>query len=309
MSFLIFALTYPFIWLLSKLPMWFLYLISDFFFFLIHYVFGYRKKVVESNLRMAFPQKSNAEIKSLSKKFSRHFTDLIMESVKAFSMSEKSMRKRYVYKNISLINELAQKGKSIVLTGSHQANWEWSFGLPMFAKLNCYGTYTKIQNPYFEKVIKSSRKKFGYDGTVTTLFNKSVNDRVKKNIQSLYILLSDQSPQVEKTKYWANFFNIKVPVHTGAEILAKKHNFVVVNMNITKKKRGYYEAEFQLITETPNKLKDFEITDRYLQITTQHITKQPEFYLWSHKRFKHKDRYDEWHKKQTLKSSHIPQSV
>ncbi|MDY0781491.1 lysophospholipid acyltransferase family protein [Tenacibaculum sp. IB213877] len=300
MQFITFIVTYPFIWLLSLLPMRILYLISDFFFFILYYVVGYRKKVVYNNIQLAFPEKSDIEIKNITKKFFKHFTDLIFESIKSFTISKNEMQKRYVYKNIDVINTLAKQGRSIALMGSHHNNWELSFGLPLVANIACYGAYTKIQNKYFEKVIKSSRMRFGYDGVYTTIFTKTIQERVKNNIQSLYILLSDQSPQLRKTRHWATFLNNFVPVHTGAEILAKKYNFAVVNMTVTKLKRGFYEAEFELLTEDPSQYNNFDLTERYLQITEAHIQKQPEFYLWSHKRFKHKNKYSSWlknHKK------------
>ncbi len=294
MKFLTFAIVYPIIWLISRLPMRFLYIFSDFFFFILYYIVGYRKKVVQSNIQTAFPSKNQSEINKISKKFFKHFIDLIFESIKAFSISQKEINKRYKYLNPELINKYAKEGRSIALIGAHQANWEWALGMPYFLNINCYGAYTKIENPYFEKVIKDSRTKYGFDGVPTRQFNKSISNRQAKGIQSLYILLSDQSPQLHKAKYWANFLNEKVPVHTGAEILAKKYNLVVINMNTTKVKRGYFETEFELITESPKDFEDFKISDKFLTITEKHIKAQPECYLWTHKRFKHKDKYNQW---------------
>jgi KDO2-lipid IV(A) lauroyltransferase len=255
---------------------------------------GYRKQVVNTNLRTAFPNKKEAEIKSLSKKFFKHFVDLIFESIKSFTISEKEIKERYIYKNPELINELTKQGKSVALVGAHQANWEWAFGLPFPIDINCFGAYTKIQNPYFEKKIKASRTKFGFEGVPTTLFNRTISARAAEKLQTLYILLSDQSPKVRKTRYWTIFLNVKVPVHTGAEILAKKYDLIVINMNTTKIKRGYFETEFELITDSPKSFDDFEITEKFLEITERNISKQPECYLWTHKRFKHKDKYDQW---------------
>lgn len=294
MKFIIYALTYPVIWILSRLPMFFLYIISDFFYAIIYYIVGYRKKVVFTNIKLAFPEKSDKEVTAIGKKFFRHFTDLVVESIKAFSISEKEIKKRYTYKNVEIINKFASEGRSIALTGSHQCNWEWSFGLPLFANINCYGAYTRIRNPYFEKVIKASRMRFGYDGVPTVEFKKAIDERVKNKVQSLYILLSDQSPELHKTKYWSRFLNHKLPVYVGAEELAKKYDFVVINMNVTKLKRGHYEADFQLLTENPNELPNYGVMDRFLKIVEPHIQKQPEYYLWSHKRFKHVHRYEEW---------------
>ncbi len=294
MKLFLFLLVYPFLRILSCLPMRLLYLMSDFTFLIVFYIVDYRKKVVFNNIQLAFPEKSEYEIRGITKKFFKHFNDLIFESIKSFSISEKEIRRRYIYENIDLLNQLHEKGYGIVLTGSHYNNWEWSFGLPLFTKYNCHGAYTRIQNPYFEKIIKSSRTKFGYNGVPTVEFKKMIDKREKSNIQNLYILLSDQSPQLYKTRGWSVFLNNFVPIHTGAETLAKKHNLAVVNMSTAKIKRGYYNSSFELITKEPREFQDFELTKKYLKITEKHIAAQPEFYLWSHKRFKHKNRYKEW---------------
>ncbi|MGJ8745065.1 lysophospholipid acyltransferase family protein [Polaribacter sp.] len=290
MQFIAFALTYPIILALSILPMRVLYMISDFFAFLVYYVFGYRKKVVLQNLRLAFPEKTEQEITAISKKFFRHFTDIIMESIKYFSMSEKEIKKRYKYINPELVDSYGKKGKSIIITGAHQGNWEWSTSLPLSLEITVLGAYAKLANKYFEKAIKKSRKRFGIDGYKTSETVKSITRNVVHNVQAAYILLSDQSPQPHKAFYWNKFFGITVPIHSGAEMLAKKFDFVVINYVAKKVKRGYYEVEFELITDAPKDLKDFEITDKYIAITEKNIREQPAFYLWSHKRFKHSDK-------------------
>jgi KDO2-lipid IV(A) lauroyltransferase len=301
MQFLVFALTYPFIWLFSRLPMRILYIKSDIFFFLIYYVFRYRKNVVLENLRLAFPEKSEAERKKISKNFFKHFTDLFMESVKAFSISEKEILKRYTYKNPELVNDFTKKGKSIALVAAHQANWEWSISLPLVLEGKVNGAYTKLGNTYFEKAVRSSREKFGVSGYKTSETVKGMQRNFAEKTQGLYILLSDQSPQVHKTFYWSTFFGVKVPIHTGAEMLAKKFDLVVINYVTRKVKRGYYETEFQLITETPKEFDNYQITDKYLRLTERNVIQQPELYLWSHKRFKHRNSFDEWQKMKASK--------
>jgi KDO2-lipid IV(A) lauroyltransferase len=296
MQFLVFALTYPFIWLFSRLPMRILYIKSDFFFFLIYYVFRYRKNVVLENLKLAFPEKSEAERIKIAKGFFKHFTDLFMESVKAFSISEKEILKRYTYKNPEFVNNFTKQGRSIALVAAHQANWEWSISLPLVLDGNVNGAYTKLGNTYFEKVVRTSREKFGVLGYKTSETVKGMQKNFTEKTQGLYILLSDQSPQVHKTFYWSTFFGIKVPMHTGAEMLAKKFDLVVINYVTRKVKRGYYETEFQLITETPKEFDNYQITDKYIDLTENNIKQQPELYLWSHKRFKHRNNFDEWEK-------------
>ena len=295
MQLLIFAITYPFIWLLSLLPMRILYILSDFFYFLFYYIIGYRKDVVLNNLKLAFPDKDISDLKSIRKKFFKHFTDLFVESIKAFTISEKTTRKRYKYVNPELLDEIYESGRSIAFMGAHQANWEWSISIPLFVKITCFGAYTKIGNKYFDKTVKDSRMKFGFIGYQTSETVKAMARNFDEGIQGLYLLLSDQSPQVHKTHYWSEFMGVKVPIHTGAEMLAKKFDMTVVNYSVKKMKRGFFEVTFEKITDTPRDFKDYEITDKYLTITERNIREQPEYYLWSHKRFKHKDKVpDNW---------------
>ena len=290
MKFIVFAIAYPIIWVLSRLPMRILYIKSDFLYLLMYYVIGYRKKVVLENLKLSFPKKSDEELKKISKKFFKHFIDLIMESVKAFSISEKQILKRYKYKNPELVDKYAKQGRSIALVGAHQANWEWSISLPLVLNIDVYGAYTKLNNKYFEKWVRGSREKFGVIGYKTSDTVRGMQKNFNDKKQGAYILLSDQSPQPHKTYYWRTFFGIKVPIHTGAEMLSKKFDYVVINYVTKKIKRGYYETEFQLITDSPKEFKDYQITDKYTALTEENIKQQPELYLWSHRRFKHRDK-------------------
>ena len=263
---------------------------SDFFYFLIYYVFRYRKQVVLDNLKLAFPEKPEVELLRIRKKFFKHLMDLMVESVKAFSISEKEILKRYTYSNPELVNKYAAEGRSIALMGAHQSNWEWSISLPKVLNIDMYGAYTKLNNTYYEKAVRDSREKFGVIGYKTSEMVRGMQKRFSKKQQGAYILLSDQSPQLHKTYYWREFFNIKVPIHTGAEMLSKRFDLVVINYVTKRVKRGYYTTEFQLITDTPKDFKDYQITDLYTELTEKNILEQPEYYLWSHKRFKHKDK-------------------
>jgi KDO2-lipid IV(A) lauroyltransferase len=290
MNFVVFAIAYPIISVLSRLPMRILYIKSDFLYLLMYYVIGYRKKVVLENLKLSFPEKSDKELKKISKKFFKHLTDLIMESIKSFTISKKQISKRYTYKNTEMVNKYVQQGKNIALVGAHQANWEWSISLPLVLNIDLYGAYTKLNNKYFEKWVRNSREKFGVIGYKTSDTVRGMQKNFNNKKQGAYILLSDQSPQLHKTYYWRDFFGIKVPIHTGAEMLSKKFDLVVINYVTRKVKRGYYETDFQLITDSPKEFKDYQITDKYTELTEKNIRLQPEFYLWSHKRFKHRDK-------------------
>jgi len=290
MQFLIFSLSFSLIWLLSWLPIRIFFLFSDGFYFLFYYVVGYRKKVVSENIGMAFPEKNSKEVKSITKKFFKHLCDLIFESVKAFSISEKEILKRYTYKNPEVLNDIANKDRSIAMIGAHQSNWEWSINMALITKINCFGAYNKIGNKYFDKKIRDSRQKFGFTGYKTSKIIEGMNKNTTNGKHGLYILLSDQSPQVSKTFYWSEFLGIKVPIHTGAEMLSKRFDLAVINYTTRKVKRGYYETEFTLLADSPNDFENYQITDKYLEIVETEIRKNPAFYLWSHKRFKHRHR-------------------
>ncbi|AMC09887.1 lipid A biosynthesis acyltransferase [Lutibacter profundi] len=293
MNLIVYILVYPLIWLLSILPFRILYFISDCFYLLVYYIIGYRKKVVFTNLTLVLPKKTTKEIIEIQKKFYHHFVDVFIEMIKSFTVSKKEVYKRYKYPNIDFFTELYKDGKSVILLGPHYANWEWIMSVDSFVNYKGYAAFTKINNPYFNNKILKSREKFGTHLIQTSKLIPEIIYNQKNNIQSMYGLLSDQSPQLKKAFYWRNFFGIKVPVHTGGEMLAKKYNMNVVYMNVKKVKRGYYETTFSLITNDAPKHLDYELTDIFIDNVEKQVRKQPEYYFWTHKRFKHRDKAPE----------------
>jgi len=290
MQFLIFILVYPFIWLFSILPFKVLYFISDCFYYLIYYIIGYRKKTVTYNLKLAFPNKSDQEIKSIRKKFYKHFVDVFVEMIKSFTISEKAILNHYKFRNIEVLQQLEANNKSILLLGSHYANWEWIFCLNLHVKFNGYAVFKKLKNTYFDKKIRQSRGRYRTSLIPTKKILDTIDTNTKSNILSIYGFLGDQSPRIAKTHYWSKFLGVNVPIITGPEMLAKKYNLTVVIFHTKKTKRGYYETTFKLLTETPNDFKDYDITDNYLRELEKSIYEAPEYYFWTHKRFKHKDK-------------------
>jgi len=290
MNLLIYILIYPLIWLLSILPFRVLYFISDIFYVLIYYIIGYRKKVVLTNLKLAFPEKPIEELLEIRKKFYHHFIDIFIEMIKSFTVSKEEVYKHYKYPNIDFFTELYKDGKSVILVGPHYANWEWIMSLDSFVNYKGYAAYTKVNNPYFNKKVLESRAKFGTNLIQTSKIINEIKYNQKNNIQAMYGLLSDQSPQVHKTFYWSHFLGIKVPIHTGAEMLAKRYNMNMVYIETKKIKRGYYETTFRLISNDTKNKPDYELTDIFLQKVEKQIRSQPEYYFWTHKRFKHTDK-------------------
>ncbi|MGV6846658.1 MAG: lysophospholipid acyltransferase family protein [Lutibacter sp.] len=290
MNFLVFILVYPIIWLLSILPFRILYLISDGIYVLLYHVIGYRKKVVYNNIKLALPLKSHDEIIKIQKKFYHHFVDVFIEMIKSFTISKKEILKRYQYTNLEVVEALEKDGKNVILYGSHYANWEWMISLGSVLNYKSYAAYTRIGNKYFDRSILKSRSRFNVHLKASSKITKEIDYNVKNNIQAMYGLLSDQSPQVQKTHYWGKFLGITVPVHTGGEMLAKKHDLDVVVMTTKKVKRGFYKNTFSVLTTNPKSHADYEITDMYLRTLEAQIYDEPAYYFWTHKRFKHKDK-------------------
>ncbi|MET2985215.1 lysophospholipid acyltransferase family protein [Aureibaculum conchae] len=288
MQFLSYIIVYPFIWLLSILPFRILHFISDGFYYLLYYVVGYRKKVVFNNIKLAFPEKSDKEISHIAKKSYRHFIDVFVEIIKLFTISKKQLVKRYKIGNIDILKNLENQSRSSILMGGHYANWEWIFLLNTKLKYNGYAIYKKIKNKYFDKKIRETRGRFNTNLVSTKNTFSVITKNKKENILSLYGFLGDQSPRVGKTHYWSHFLGVdNLPIHTGAELLAKKHDLPVVFFKTKRIKRGYYEVNFELITDNPKSFKDYDITDIYLRKVEEQVKEAPEFYFWTHNRFKH----------------------
>jgi len=289
MQLLIYIITYPLIWCISILPMRLLYGISDMVYILLYHIIGYRKKVVFENLYLVFPEKSKKEINSIARKFYHHLCDMILEAIKSLTISEKILKKRYTFTNIEEIHRLEQQNKSIILMLGHYASWEWLFIMQRHVNHKGYAVYKKINNKYFDKLIKKIRAK--YDTSLITTKQTVFKLGAAKIRGELTIngFASDQSAKHWKAKHFLKFMNIKVPVLTGAEMLAKKLDMAVVFLDIKKIKRGYYETTFKMIAENPKDYKNYAITDVFFQFLENQIRQEPAYYLWTHKRWKYRN--------------------
>jgi KDO2-lipid IV(A) lauroyltransferase len=287
MQLLAYIIIYPFLWLISLLPFRLLYALSDFTFLFIYHIFGYRKKVVTSNLKLAFPEKTNQEITAIKKKFYHHFCDMLFESIKSITVSEKEITKRYVFTNVEDIHQLEKEKKSVVLMMGHYGSWEWIFILQKYSNYIGYAVYKQLSNKYFDKLVKRIRSRYN-SYLITTKETFPTLIKAKRNKELTFNGFAfDQSPKLDKAMHWQNFMGVKVPVHVGAEILAKRLDMATLFLKVKKVKRGYYEATFTDIIRNPKEYKDFDITDLSLKRVEEQIHEAPEFYLWTHKRWKH----------------------
>ncbi len=249
--------------------------------------------MVRGNIDLVFPDKSEAEKKRIIKAFYHHLCDLVLESIKSMTISEAEMKKRFVFTNIEEIHALEKANKSVILICGHYASWEWMFIVQKYINHKGFGIYKRLANKYFDALAKRIRAKYNTKLITTKETIKVLTDSVNKGELSMSGFASDQSPKLNKAFHWQEFMGVKVPVHTGAEMIAKKLDMSVVYLNIEKTKRGYYQTTFKTITSNPKEYKDYEITDLFLKLLEEQIRKAPEYYLWTHKRWKHKDNVPE----------------
>lgn len=287
MQLFFYILYYPFILIVSYLPFRLLYILSDFLFFIMYYVIGYRKKVVSYNLKLALPYLTDAERKIVERKSFQHLCDMFLETMKTMSITPKQIEKRFVFKNIEVYHDLEKQGKSIALMCAHYASYEWVVSLNNKINFKGYAIYKKISNKYFDKLIRDIRSKFKAYLIHTRESISIIEENSLNNELCLYGFASDQSPLIKPLTYWSKFLNIEVPIHTGAELLAKKFDMNVLYLKVEKVKRGHYEAYFEVLSDDARSIPDYQITDVFMKKVEEQIYAAPEFYMWTHRRFKH----------------------
>ncbi|MCR8667777.1 lysophospholipid acyltransferase family protein [Aestuariibaculum sp. M13] len=293
MQFLAYILVYPLLWFISILPFPLLYLVSDGLYILIYYIVGYRKKVVKSNIKLVFPEKTDEEVLFITKKFYKHLCDMFLEMTKTLTISEKELNKRFKIKNPEEFKRLESLNKSIIIMFGHYASWEWSLALQNYINFNGLAVYKKLSNKYFDGLVRRMRSKYNTTLISTKETISTINENESQNIKSIMAFLSDQSPRLTKEVYWGHFMGIEVPCFTGAERLAKKLDLTTAFLKVTKVKRGHYEAEIKTLAENSTEYKDYELTDMFLREVEKQIQDAPEYYFWTHKRWKYKDRKPE----------------
>ncbi|WP_345090971.1 lipid A biosynthesis acyltransferase [Flavobacterium chungnamense] len=291
MQFLIYLLVYPILWLISILPFPILYLFSDLVYFLIYRVIGYRKKTVRENIALALPHLSEKERLIIEKKSYHHLCDMFLEMIKTMSISEKEINKRFSYSNLDVYLDLEKKGKSIALMCAHYASYEWVLSMNNHITFKGYGIYKKIANPYFDKLVKNIRAKFKAYLITTKETKNCIEENAKNGVLGIFGFASDQTPRRSDNMYWDSFLGIQTPIHVGAEMLAKRYDMKVIFLKVKKVKRGYYEASFEVLSDDVKSIPDYKLSENFMRKVEQQIYEAPEFYLWTHKRWKHK-KYD-----------------
>ena len=288
LSYIAYALSYTFWYTMSLLPMSLLYVFSDCLYLLVGKVVKYRHKVIWKNLKDSFPEKDEAELLRIEREFYHYFCDYLVETIKLLNMSKRELRQRMVFTGIKEMNELLEKGVSCAVYLGHYGNWELITSLPLWVseKAQCCQVYHPLNNERFDKLFKSVREKHhALCIPMAETLRQVVSYRQKK--QPIVIgYIADQAPFWNNIHHWVDFLNHDTPVLTGSERIIKKTGQAVFYGDVSRVRRGYYQCDFKLITTEPAKYNDWEITDKYFQLLEETIRRQPELYLWSHKRWK-----------------------
>jgi KDO2-lipid IV(A) lauroyltransferase len=288
MQAVIFYLTLPFLYLISLLPFPLLYLLSDFLFVIVYCGIGYRIKVVTENLRNSFPEKSENEIFEIRRKFYRYLCDLFLETFKTMTIGKKSMvrRCRFNDESLKLFEKYYNEKRSVIVVMGHLGNWEWAGNtFSLCCRSQLYVIYHPLGNKYFNNLIISMRTRFG-----TKLIEMKETFRhmlVYQKTTSATAFIADQTPSPENA-YWTTFLNQHTPVFWGTEKIAQRLNYPVIFASIRRWKRGYYEIFAETLFENPAQTKEGEVSQGHTKRLEEDIIKQPEIWLWSHRRWKHK---------------------
>lgn len=288
MQLLIYILVYPLIWFISILPFRVLYTLSDMIYLVTYYILGYRKSTVRENIALALPHLSESEQRRIERKFYHHLCDSFLEMAKTMTISNEEIARRYRFTNLDVYLDLEKKGKSIALLCAHYASYEWAVSMNLYVNHKGVGIYKQIRNRYFDKLVRDIRHRFKSDLITTKETIPTIRDNYKNNVLCLYGFASDQSPKVQSAFHWGTFMGMEVPMHTGGEMLAKKYDMNVIFLRTKKIKRGYYEASFEVLSDNVKEVPNYQITDRFARLVEQQILEAPEYYLWTHKRWKHR---------------------
>lgn len=264
-----------------------MYLKSDALAFVLYRVVGYRRAVVWDNLRRSFPEKSETELAEIVRKSYRNLTDVMLETMKSYTLPIREIDRRCPVLNAELVNKYLDQSRSIILSGCHYNNWEYTgITMPPLFHGTAVTAYKPISNTLMDAYVNSTRERTGMvmvdmEGTFS-----SMRQREREGLPSVFILLADQSPSSRKSAHWVHFLGQETASLPGVDVLARKFNFPVLFYEVRRLKRGFYEVEFSEICANPAAAEPTKISQAFADKLESIIRRQPENWLWSHRRWK-----------------------
>lgn len=283
----LYFLVYPLLILLSLLPSRLFYSFVDFSYLIVYKIYRYRIRIVRKNLRLALKHLSELELLEVEKKFYKNFCDVMFESIRPLMRSSEWTSKKITFQNLEQIKKYEDSGRSVIVLLGHYGSWENSTVLSRYINSDLYVLYSPIRNKYFNRMMKKVRIKYGCRLISRYQFVKFFSQQEKNHKNAIYLFVNDQSPRMKKKNYYKEFLGQKVPVHTGAERIAKLYDIPVFFMAVNRIRRGQYKAKLILITDSPGEYKTNQITDIYTQMLEEQILNDPSQYFWTHNRFKY----------------------
>lgn len=291
-------LLYSLCWLVSLLPMWLLYGLSDCVYPVVRFIVRYRRNVIRQNLASAFPEKTTKELRRIEAGFYHQLCDCFVENIKVTTMSRRQMMRRMTFGGLDTLRETFASGQqfAFVFLG-HLGNWEWIASLQYWlADVHCTQIYHRLRNRAADEFFLRNRQKYGGECIKMKNTLRRLVALRKDNRKVVVGFIADQQPKWNAIHHFTPFLNHDTAVFTGTEHIAKTFGASVFYGHVTRLRRGHYHCEFIRITDTPSAFPDFDLTDRYMQMLEQDIRLNPSLWLWSHKRWSRTK--EQWLKRQ-----------
>lgn len=282
-----YALVYVTLWCVSLLPLRLLYVMSDILSWLLHDVIRYRRRVVHENLVSSFPEKNDDEIATIERRYYSFLTDYMFETVKMLTMSRKSIKRRLRVENVGLVDEAVARGQSVTLLLGHYCNWEWVSSLPLRFKPGCESAqvYHHLHSRAMDRVFMKIRTHFGANNIEMADIMRRLIEWKRAGIPTVTGFIADQCPRLD-IHLFLDFLNHDTGVYTGPERIAKYLDSEVLFCHMSRPRRGEYVLKFVSLTSAPKKEPTFELTRRYFDMLESNIREAPQYWLWSHRRWK-----------------------
>lgn len=279
--------------LFARLPFAVLYIFADFLYIIIYYIVGYRRKLVDRNLALCFPDKSDKERRNIARQFYHNFADYIVESIKLLHISDEEMARRFSFGNMELIDQLVASGKSIVIYFSHCGNWEWAPSMTLHTArrpgdgVEYCQVYRPLRNKAFDRLMLDIRGRFGSLSFPKASVLRDLLRLRKSGKVSVTGFMSDQKPSHGDEGIIAMFLNRPTAFIHGTELLARRLDMAAIYWDVEKPSRGHYHITCRLVADDPTSLIDGDLTRRYIALLQDTILRNPSIWLWTHNRWKH----------------------